>query len=104
MPCRESLNDAPTCRATLGHRRDAAVQSRRVTASAAAVDEFAQQQGAAITELPREAAELVPSIGLCQRLRLRGNGIAGEHGEAGGRGHFICVQSELVSQFAVQPQ
>ena len=75
-----------------------------VTAPAVAVDEFAQQQGAAIAELRREAAELVPGISLRQWLRQSRHGITGEHSEAGGRGHFVGVQTELFSQVAVQPQ
>jgi hypothetical protein len=54
-----------------------------VTASAMTVNDFAKQQSAAIAELRREAAELVPGIGLRQRLCLSRNDIAGEHGEAG---------------------
>ena len=44
------------------------------------VNDFAKQQSAAIAELRREAAELVPGIGLRQRLCLSRNDIAGEHG------------------------
>ena len=59
-----------------------------------AVDEFAQQQGAAIAELRREAARTGAGISLRQWLRQSRHGITGEHSEAGDQ-FFVGVQTEL---------
>src|SRR5690606_38050737 len=51
---------------------------RDVAAPAGPVDELAQEQGAAVAELRREAAELVARVGLRDRLGVRRHDVAGE--------------------------
>ena len=53
-----------------------------VPAQTVAPDHFAEQNGATIAQLRREAAELMPGIGLRDRLRPFRDGIAAEDGRA----------------------
>jgi len=43
------------------------------------VDDLAEQDGAAVAKLWRESAELVASVGLCNRLGTLGNRVTREH-------------------------
>ena len=63
-----------------------------VASLAIAVDHLAQQNGAAIAQGRGKAAELVPGIGLGQRIGALGHGVAGKERGAVGFGH---VEAEL---------
>ena len=85
-------------------RRAARALQRDVAAPAGAVDHLAEQHRAAVAELRREAAELVPGVGLRDRLGAFGNAVAGEQrgaGLAGQRGH---IEPELFGQRRVEEQ
>ena len=71
-------------------RRPARAFQSDVAPLAGAVDHFAEQDGAAVAELRREAAELMAGVGLRDRLGAFGHLVAGEDiraGRAGQRGN-----------------
>ena len=72
----------------------------QVAALAAAVDQFTQQDGAAVAKLRHEVAELVAGVGHRQRQRARRNDVAGEH--SGGVG--AAGKTQLGGQGVVERQ
>ena len=73
-----------------------------VAADAVLVDDLAEQDGAAVTELGHEMAELVPGIGHGDRLGALGQAFAGEDFGALGRRKLVRIEPELNSQLPVQ--
>ena len=69
-----------------------------------AVDQLAQQQRAAVSQLRREATELVSGIGLCDRLGALRQHIAGQPGGALGTLQRIRRQAQFIGQRRVQEQ
>ena len=54
----------------------------QIATCAISVDDFTEQNGAAVAELRHESTELVASVGLCNRLGPLGHRVACEHREA----------------------
>jgi hypothetical protein len=75
-----------------------------VTALSLAVHELAHQQRPPVTELGREAPELVPGIGLGDGLRALRQGVAGEQRRAGRAVQRARVDPELLRQRGVEEQ
>ena len=85
-------------------RRAARALERDVAAPPLAVDHLAEQHRAAVAELRREAAELVPGIGLRDRLGAFGQRVAGEQRGAGVTGQRRDVEAELLRERLVEEQ
>ena len=85
-------------------RRPARALERDVAAQAGAVDHFAEQDRAAVAELRREAAELMPGVGLRDRLGAFGHLVAGEDIGAGGAGQRRDVEAELIGERRVEEE
>ena len=64
-------------------RAPGALQLQIVTC-AVSVDDFTEQDGAAVAELRHESTELVAGVGLRNRLGALGHRVAGEHRDAVG--------------------
>ena len=62
--------------ATTRERRRSGAFPLQVATLARTVDDLADQQGAAVTELRHERTELVPGVGHGERPRARGDGVA----------------------------
>ena len=85
-------------------RRPARALQRDVAALAGAVDHFAEQDRAAIAELRREAAELMPGIDLRDRLGTFGHLVAGEDIGAGRARQRGDVEAELIGERRVEEE
>jgi len=68
------------------------------------VDHLAQKQRSAISQLRRETAELVPSIGHCQRHRTFGGDAPTQHGRPRFRGQGPGINPQFGRKGRVQPQ
>ena len=85
-------------------RRAPRALERDVAPLAVAVDHLAEQQGAAVAELRREAAELVARVGLRDRLGALRHGVAGEDRDAASPAKRVGVEAELLGQRTVEEQ
>ncbi len=90
--------------AATGERRATRSLERDVATAAFPVDHLAQQEGAAIPELRREAAELVARVGLRQRLRAVRHHVSGEHRGLGAVIERVEVQPQFRRQRIVEKQ
>ena len=68
--------------AATGESRASRSLQLQIVTCAVSADHFTEQKGAAVAELRRESAELMASIGLCNRLGTLGNRIARKHRDA----------------------
>jgi hypothetical protein len=74
-----------------------------VATHAVAVDDLAEQNSAAVTQLGDEVPELVPGIGGGDRLRLFGHPLASQYLHTFRAGQPVRIQRKLDSQVAVKP-
>ena len=88
--------------ACAGKRRGPRALELNVAAPAVAVDHLAQEQRPPIAELRREAAELVPSVGLSQRQRSLGCLIAGKDSRALFGIESVGVEPQFLGQLAIE--
>ena len=84
--------------------RAARALERDVAPVPGAIDHFAEQDRAPVAELRREAAELVPRVGLRDRLRAWGNRVAGEERRAFVARQRGDVEAELVGERCIEEQ
>ena len=66
--------------------------------------DLAEEHRAAVAELRREAAKLMPGVGLRDRLGALGHGVAGEEGGAGLARQGASVEAELFGELRVEEQ
>jgi hypothetical protein len=90
--------------AAAGEGRPPRALESDVEAPALAIEDLAEQHGAAIAELRREASELVAGVGLGDRLRAFRHGVAGEQGGAGVAGERVGVESHRLGERAVEEE
>ena len=85
-------------------RRPARALQGDVATPAGAIDHLAEQHRPTVAELRREAAELVPGVGLGDRLGAFGHRVAGEERRAGLAAERRRVEAELFGQRRVEEQ
>ncbi len=84
-------------------RRRAGPLELDVAADAVGVDDFTEQDGAAVPELGHEMAELVAGIGHCDRIGAVGDALAGQDLGTLGAVEQVGIESEVDRQRPVQP-
>ena len=85
-----------------GERRAARPLELDVASATVPVHDFTEEDGPAVAELGIPAAELVPGIGLRERVGAPGHRIAGEDGEPLGRKERRGVEPKLLGQRLVE--
>jgi hypothetical protein len=73
-----------------------------ITALAVKIDDFAEEEGAAVTELGHEVAELVAGVGLGEGLGAVGKGVAGEEGGVIGVVEGFGVETEGAGEGVIE--
>ena len=89
--------------AVAGERRGAGALELDVAAHAVGIDDLAEKNGPAITELRHEVAELVAGIGHGERLAELGHPVARKDRHALGRRKQSGIEPELAGEILVQP-
>ena len=76
----------------------------QIAAAAFGIDDLTQQDGAAIAQLRRPAAELMPGIGLRQRIGAFGHRVACQHLHPVRAAQRVRVEPQLSRQRIVEQQ